>query len=461
MSTVKPSTTPLSVKEAMRYYQGDISDNSEFNNYWNLYGDPPDSQDWWVQNDKPTQQATNWYNTAQTGGNRVAAEQAASDKDNLLGSLGPIARIGAMIPGPWQPFAAAASAMDSASTGDWLGALGAGYGAYSGFTSPSFKNPFSGIGDLFNGSSANMETGAYSPGGMSGSTTEYNPSQFKGWNSDGVQGFDPATADFGNVGFDPGAEGMYGMGGGGGGGMPLGDESMWFDGMSPSQLGTANGGLLPNIPGSSESFLSKLFKGLTNQLPGSDGKGGYSFPWGNAISSLLGAVGQRGTQKDLQSLMDQARQAQDPFAGERPGYQSQLRGLATNPSGFFQDPAISSAINEAMNLSNRSLVAQGYNSSGNQKAELTKVAQNEAFKQYMPYLRQIGQFAGAEFGPGNVGSVVGNIGTSAANAGTAVQGNLGAGLASILQGNQPSLLAQMQGQPQNQGLVDVFKNALA
>lgn len=455
MATVTPSNTPFTLDEAMRFYKGDISDNPEFSGYWSLYGDPPDSQDWWVQNNQPTQQATNWFRTAQAGGNQTAAQQAAADKDGLLGGLGPLARIAAMIPSPIQPFAAGASALDSASQGDWLGALGAGYGAYSGFTSPSFKNPISGIGDLFKGSSANMETGAYSPGGVSSSITEYNtPNQFGAWSSDGMNGL-----GIGNEGD------WYGTGDTS---SAVGNESDWFSGMSPSQISVSNGGTMPDTTGGGGGL-----SGLLKQIFGGGGApGSYQFPWGTAISSLLGFLGNKEQSKDLNGLMQQIMAAQDPFASQRPQYQKQLSGLASNPSNFFSDPAISQAIKSAMDQSNRSLVAQGYNSSGNQMAELTKVAQNEAFKQYLPFLQQIGGFAGAGFGPGNMAGAgaVGQAGAAATNQGI---GNLGVGLQSVLSGQQPtlldilkntpeggSILEAIKRTPQNQSLVDVFKNAL-
>ena len=151
MATVKPTTTPFTLEEALRFYQGDIGNTAEFDPYWSQYGDPPDEQSWWANSQgQLTPEATQWFTNARSGGNQAAAEQAAQDKDGgILGDFGNLTRIGAMIPGPWQPFAAAATAVDSASTGDWLGTLGAGYGAYSGFTSPSFKNPFTGLGDFF------------------------------------------------------------------------------------------------------------------------------------------------------------------------------------------------------------------------------------------------------------------------------------------------------------------------
>ena len=453
MATVNPTTTPFTLDDATRWYQGDITDNPEFSGYWNLYGDPPDSKDWWIKNNQLTPESTNWFTNARAGGNQTAAQQAASDKDNLLGDLGPIARIGAMIPGPWQPFAAALSAADSASTGDWLGALGAGYGAYSGFTSPSFQNPISGLGDIFKSSPVNMETGAYSPGGTSSSLFEANTAnQFGGWSSDSASGLDPATADFGDVGYDPGGEGMWGTGGGN----MVGNESDWFSGMSPSQIGVSNGGTMPDISGGGGGL-----SGLLKQIFGGGGTpGSYQFPWGSAISSLLGYAGNREQSKDLSSLMQQVMAAQDPFASQRPRYQGQLAELTSKPSNFFQDPAIAEAINQAMGLSNRSLAAQGYNSSGNQMAELTKVAQNEAFKQYLPFLQQIGGFAGAGFGPGNMAGA-GSIGQAGANAANQGLGNLGVGLQAVLSGQQPNYrdIVINNAQP-NQSLVDVFKNAL-
>ncbi len=316
-----------------------------------------------------------------------------------------------------------------------LGAGMAGVGALSG----GF-----GLGELFGGSGA----------GMTGSIEELvSPNTFSGWSSEGggMDWINELLQSSGELGADPAAlEGGFNSFSG----IPAeGDVSQWFSGMSPSQLGTSNGGTMPDIGGGGGLM------NLLSQVFGKGAPGSYQFPWGTVLSSLLGYAGNRSSAKDLNSLMQQIMAAQDPFASQRPRYQGQLAELTSKPSNFFQDPAIAEAINQAMGLSNRSLASQGYNSSGNQMAELTKVAQNEAFKQYIPYLNQIGGFAGAGFGPGNMASAgaVGQAGITAENQGL---GNLGVGLQAVLSGKQPNLLEMLRGSTQNQSLIDVFKNAL-
>ena len=320
MATVSPTTTPFTLDDATRWYQGDITDNPEFSGYWNLYGDPPDSKDWWIKNNQLTPESTNWFTNARAGGNQTAAQQAASDKDNLLGEFGGLARIGAMIPGPWQPFAAALSAADSASTGDWLGALGAGYGAYSGFTSPSFKNPISGLGDIFGSSTTS-------------SITEANaPNNFGGWSAD-------STADWASQGggVDPGTTVFPGSGGGN----ML--EDLWKYLQTPKGiLDGARGvtGLLGTINGISQGRdLEKTATGLANadkmdrSFYRDELEKSYTDPWGSAdanasrrgLRQIAERAGARGgvnpihtelaLQSKLADILDQRRRTLSGLAG--------------------------------------------------------------------------------------------------------------------------------------------------
>jgi len=70
MATVTPTTTPFTLADALRFYQGDITDNPEFSGYWSQYGDPPDVQSWWQNaQGQLTPEATDWFTRARAGGN--------------------------------------------------------------------------------------------------------------------------------------------------------------------------------------------------------------------------------------------------------------------------------------------------------------------------------------------------------------------------------------------------------
>jgi len=196
MATVKPTTTPFTLADAQRFHQGDVSDSPEFAGYWSLYGDPPDEESWWMQNNQLTPQALNWFGRARQGGNQEAAQQAAQDNDSLFGDFQPIASIMAMIPGPWQPFAAAASALNSASQGNWLSAIGQGYGAYSGFSSPGFTNSFSGGTPAAGGSMPQWLTDIGNAiSGIFGGDSYGSSGDFGSW---GVGDVDPSNYGYGN-----------------------------------------------------------------------------------------------------------------------------------------------------------------------------------------------------------------------------------------------------------------------
>ena len=191
-----------------------------------------------------------------------------------------------------------------------------------------------GLGELFGGAG----------GGMTGSATELtSPTNFAGWSSDAAGGNmldlgEYGVGEFGGMpeSFLPGESA----------GIPIGNESDWFGGMTPGQIGVENGGTmlgggaynLGSASGGIGELIKKIFGG------GSGTPGSYSFPWGTALSSLLGYAGNKSSQKDLEGLLREMMAAQDPFASQRPRYQEQLRGLTSTPSNFFQDPAIAQAI---------------------------------------------------------------------------------------------------------------------
>lgn len=263
-------------------------------------------------------------------------------------------------------------------------------------------------------------------------------------------GVDPVTAA------DVGTPGMFEFGGSTGGVPGLqnlgGDISRLTGEAGMPSFNTSGGGGIMDT-------LKSVF------APSGGGSGSYQFPWGRAISSVLSALGNRGQQKDLESLMRSSADRADPFGSQRPQYQQQLSQLTQQPSNFFNDPAIAAAIKAQMDKTNRYMASQGYNMSGNQMTEVNNAGMREAFGQYMPFLERIGQFAGAGINPASAGDIMAKVGGQASQAGNQGYGDMGALLQSVLSGNQPSLvdiLRNSQGtdfldiirsSPQNQDLI--------
>jgi len=98
----------------------------------------------------------------------------------------------------------------------------------------------------------------------------------------------------------------------------------------------------------------------------------------------------------------------DPFASQRPQYQTQLNSLM---NGQFSpsDPSYNWRFNQGMEGVNRTMAAQGLNSSGQQLTALENYGQGQASTEYANQFSRLSQLAG------------GNIGSPAA-AGQLVQG---------------------------------------
>ena len=218
-------------------------------------------------------------------------------------------------------------------------------------------------------------------------------------------------------------------------------------------IGATGGGMTPGVGEFGETGAG----GWEGDIPGGPGVGtSYQFPYNDVIKGLLGAYFSSQQAKDLQDAITQAAGKADPFAAQRPQYQQQFSNLTTSPSSFFEDPAIRDIISTQQDYTGRKLASQGYNMSGNFAADLTKVGQREAFGQYLPYSRMIGEAAGAFQGTGGAGQVAGQ----GAIAGSGIQGQRDAGYGSILEsifrGQQPTGVQQSQGTPSNPGLMSYF-----
>lgn len=202
--------------------------------------------------------------------------------------------------------------------------------------------------------------------------------------------------------------------------------------------------------------------GLISSILPSGGSGmttsSYKFPWGTALSRLIGTIGSRSNAKDLRSLLESGMSRADPAAGERPFYQGKARTLATDPSAFFTDPAIMGVMDAASKRAAANMAAQGYNVSGNQMQAMHDASQAEAFKQYMPFLEQMATYGGLKVGPDSAAALLSKLAPEIFKAQNQTQGNLGTLLEAIFTGVQPSRLDSMRGVPENQNLFELISS---
>jgi len=120
---------------------------------------------------------------------------------------------------------------------------------------------------------------------------------------------------------------------------------------------------------------------------------------GAATTSLLGGGGGGGSQ--------QAASAADPFASQRPQYQTMLANLINNPSSVTSTPGYQFQMDQALKGVEGSAAARGMLNSGNVLSALTTQAGNEASTQYYNQAELLAQLAGANIGsPGTAGQIL-------------------------------------------------------
>lgn len=197
-----------------------------------------------------------------------------------------------------------------------------------------------------------------------------------------------------------------------------------------SPTGSGTGGTIFQQPGTGGGFWDKLMntvsKGATSVLNSmGGGSGGTGFDAGRFLTGLMNWLSGSDDADELRRAGLQAAQLSDPFASQRPFYQQQLMQSYTDPNYFANNPVFRGLQDYAVNQTNRSMAAQGYNMSGNQMEELTRTATNEGFKYAMPFQQQTGQFAGAGISPGYAGYLAQQGAQNAINAQTQANGGLG------------------------------------
>ena len=156
------------------------------------------------------------------------------------------------------------------------------------------------------------------------------------------------------------------------------------------------------------------------------------------LTSLIGGLGSLGTGLysllgGNTSLINQAQSIADPFASQRPQYQSMLQQLLTNPSSFNLSPAAKSQMTLGSENLARQGAAQGFLGSGNILAELQKYGQNVASQDYFNQINAITPLTGATTGnPAAAGAIMAAL-YGQQNDGLS---NIGGGIQSLLGNSQ-------------------------
>lgn len=125
---------------------------------------------------------------------------------------------------------------------------------------------------------------------------------------------------------------------------------------------------------------------------------------GGVASAATGALlsGGGGGNSGAQQASAQA----DPFASQRPQYQTMLANLINNPSSVTSTPGYNFQMNQALLGVEGSAAAKGMLNSGNVLSALTTQAGNEASTQYYNQAELLAQLAGANIGsPGTAGQI--------------------------------------------------------
>ena len=202
-------------------------------------------------------------------------------------------------------------------------------------------------------------------------------------------------------------------------------------GKLPSWLQTLlrNGTLSPSTAASMIRQFVPDFK-LPTGSPGDPTKGNP-----DAMDPMMLAAAMAGAwnhYKDSDRYMDIAEKYTDrldPFGGQRGGYQEQLASLMKDPEGFVKnDPGYQSAMRLALNPVESKMRARGYGNSGNILTALTQVAGDTTNKYLGDLRKDLGNFAGAQFGPGAAAGLLNTGMQGSINSRNAALGDIFAGL---------------------------------
>ena len=133
--------------------------------------------------------------------------------------------------------------------------------------------------------------------------------------------------------------------------------------------------------------------------------------WGAIGGAVVGVVGSAmlsgGSSGGGSSQpTSQAAQIADPFAAQRPQYQSMLQQLMTNPASIQGSPGYQFQMDQGLQAVNRNEAAKGMLGSGNRLQELMQYGQGLASQDYNNQFLRLANLAGASAGqPGTAGSL--------------------------------------------------------
>ena len=145
----------------------------------------------------------------------------------------------------------------------------------------------------------------------------------------------------------------------------------------------------------------------------------------------------------------------DPFAAQRPQYQSMLQQLMTNPSSITSTPGYQYTLGQGEAAVNQGAAASGMLNSGNRMIALQNLGQQSAETDYNNQFVRLAQLSGANVGsPGEAGAltaantaqnnaVAGQIGNAVSTGINNYSGNTGTGISNYLQ--DPSLSTDSSG----------------
>ena len=179
--------------------------------------------------------------------------------------------------------------------------------------------------------------------------------------------------------------------------------------------------------------------------------GGNSNDYAGVLSALLGAYGSNNAADKYAATMDKAIAASDPFASQRPQYQTQFANMNNGTMNPLDTPWMQNLTNTTIDNTAQRLSAKygGDVSSLGVKNAITNQVNAANTPVAMDYLKTIGNAAGMNINP-SAGQTTAAAAAGNLNNTNATYGNLGVAANSLINGQQPSLLQQLYGAYNNQ-----------
>ena len=365
--------------------------------------------------------------------NRAQAQQAKDNHGNgLLGGLGPLAQLAALIPGPQQPFLLAANAANNLSQGNLIGAGLNAFGAYSG--------GWDGLSG--GGGGMGADTTAFEAGGAGGlqdwgGQTLANAGIYDSAIGD-IPWNDPSNYGYENA-FDSGA--MNSALNSTPSTSFLNPDGTW--GSTLANSGPGGSGVVESLGASGGNTPWMTDPGIWGGLTSGAGLSGVFGQAGNALGagSILGALGRAipgllGAYASSRAT-DQYKGLADQFASYGAPYRQRLSDLYANPSGFLSSQEVQKPVQMASDIMARSLSTQGNpTGSGNALQQLQSYSADQLFGRLGQEKDRLAGFGGLSAYNQEAPSAAANVISSSNNTANALM----AGANNVF--NPPKTLAQ-------------------